>query len=384
MTKIYIFLLVCLCTSLTLSALQTSISGKVIAKDDNLPIAYANIIYKHKNTGTFSDEDGYFSLNINQAAQTDLIIISHIGYETLNISLKEALSKKVFVLQRTQLEQVVLSAKSNFNLNSFIKEVVKTYNKGRKKDPHIAVAYYNESAKIKEDYIMYMESIGYSIFSGKMANAAKYSNYKFFSDNSRFYITNPEWTFYNDHEDRAVRPSASANLRALRVLEYQGILSSKNYKKHKFKQDSTFYDFRDNLIRRISFKGNGDKGFIDVKASNFEILEINYSTNKFFSTIKNKELQADVRMRFNYYEGSPYLNMVSGSYNYNNLRHEIYLKILTQKFKEFNFSKEEYWAINDYNINPFVRFNSKIWNSFNIDSSKVLSVSKTLKPGVLT
>ena len=52
---------------------------------ENLP--YANLVLKGKNIGTYSNEDGSYSLNISKAIIEDTLAVSLIGYHYKKIAL---------------------------------------------------------------------------------------------------------------------------------------------------------------------------------------------------------------------------------------------------------------------------------------------------------
>ncbi|MCC1483854.1 carboxypeptidase-like regulatory domain-containing protein [Winogradskyella immobilis] len=369
----------CFLTSLSHSTENIRLTGKILDEDTNEPIIYANILHQQKSTGTFSDQNGAFTLLINNGSKSDIILISHIGYETMSLTLEKAQKIEIFKLKPNKLEEIIITSKSKFKLKPFIRTLVKTYNDNRKKDPHIAIAYYNEKAKKNNEHIMFMESIGYSVFSGKIGNVAVYSNYKFFFDNSRAYVSDSRWLNENKFANKPSMPSAGNNLRALRVLEHQGILSKAKFNTYNFSQDSTYYTSDDRLVRRIHFKGKGENGFIDVYNSNYQILSIEYKTNNYFSALKNMELKAEITMRFNYFNDTPYLSMVNSYYNIDQLEHYCNLKIINQKFDTLNFSEQQYWNLNRYNNDPYLQYDLKLWDDFNIDNSEYKTVYKQLK-----
>lgn len=61
---------------------EITIRGNIVSATDSEPIIGANVQVKGRNVGTVTDIDGNFTL---KAAQTDVLIISYIGFETLEI-----------------------------------------------------------------------------------------------------------------------------------------------------------------------------------------------------------------------------------------------------------------------------------------------------------
>jgi hypothetical protein len=80
---VLLFLLVCHAAS------GQTISGIVLDKKENTPIAYVNIGIEGKNIGTVSGADGKFSLYIDPAFDGDTLLISCIGYQPLALKISQ-------------------------------------------------------------------------------------------------------------------------------------------------------------------------------------------------------------------------------------------------------------------------------------------------------
>lgn len=61
---------------------EITIRGNIVSATDSEPVIGANVLIKGKNVGTVTDIDGNFSL---EAGRTDILVISYIGFETLEI-----------------------------------------------------------------------------------------------------------------------------------------------------------------------------------------------------------------------------------------------------------------------------------------------------------
>ena len=87
---------------------QTKVSGHVF-DENNEPVSFANVIFKNSSEGTITNENGRFYLESDQTWET--IIISFIGYETLELKLanKVSFDLKITLKEETaQLDAVVL------------------------------------------------------------------------------------------------------------------------------------------------------------------------------------------------------------------------------------------------------------------------------------
>ncbi len=107
-----------ICILLLLRAFSSSgqtISGVVIDKETLLPLPYASIGIKNRNIGAIADRTGQFSINISQAGNSDLVIISSIGYESINMSIKDfnlnGTNRIIVQPKIRELEEVVVVAR---------------------------------------------------------------------------------------------------------------------------------------------------------------------------------------------------------------------------------------------------------------------------------
>ena len=81
--RLLVAFLFCLLPGLT--ALAQTITGKVISADDNQPLPGVSIVVKGTSSGTTSNADGTYSINVNNTPGKALTF-SFIGYATQEIS----------------------------------------------------------------------------------------------------------------------------------------------------------------------------------------------------------------------------------------------------------------------------------------------------------
>lgn len=79
-----------------------SFSG-VVVNENNEPLPYSTIRVKKKRVATLSSKDGLFTLTSDAICENDTIIISYIGYETLNIRIGEYPDSDNYLKMYTQL-----------------------------------------------------------------------------------------------------------------------------------------------------------------------------------------------------------------------------------------------------------------------------------------
>ena len=119
-------LLLFLLSFLTFSLLQgQSISGYV-QNESNEPIAFANIFIEELNSGTSTDENGYYFLNMDVGDYD--VVFSALGYETrkLNIIVQDEPVVKNIWLKSSSLElnEIVVKAKKRDPAYEIIQKVI--------------------------------------------------------------------------------------------------------------------------------------------------------------------------------------------------------------------------------------------------------------------
>jgi len=77
-----------------------SILGTVISATDAEPVIGANVQLKGKSAGTVTDIDGTFRLSVTE---TDILVISYIGFETLEIPVEGRSELHIKLLEDTRL-----------------------------------------------------------------------------------------------------------------------------------------------------------------------------------------------------------------------------------------------------------------------------------------
>ena len=132
---------------------QTKVSGYVI-DDYNNPVSFANVLFKGSTKGTITDENGKFYLESDKTWNT--LIISFIGYETLEIPLAQKVNYDLkFTLKEetAELGQVlIVSGKQSKKNNPAIDILRKIWANKRSNGLNIAKQYaYNKYEKVEFD-----------------------------------------------------------------------------------------------------------------------------------------------------------------------------------------------------------------------------------------
>lgn len=102
------YLLLCLLASINLVTAQTSkVTGTVISAEDNEPIIGASIVVKGTSTGTVTNLDGTFSLDVPTNAKS--LVIYYLGMKSQEVVIKPIL-KVVMESDSQSLDEVVVTA----------------------------------------------------------------------------------------------------------------------------------------------------------------------------------------------------------------------------------------------------------------------------------
>ncbi len=114
MKNILIIVLLLLLPKLTFS--QIVISGKIFDKVINAPIAYINIGILNSNTGTISNKDGSFSIEVPESLIDKSLVFSAIGYAKKVIPITSFKKGEQVIIHLNEkvidLDEVVISASS--------------------------------------------------------------------------------------------------------------------------------------------------------------------------------------------------------------------------------------------------------------------------------
>ena len=89
-----IFLLL---SGLSQAAFSQNIVGRIVDASTNEPLAFANVYYNNTTIGVQSDIEGKFSIK-SMGLQVELVV-SYLGYETLNFPITESLAGKILVFK---------------------------------------------------------------------------------------------------------------------------------------------------------------------------------------------------------------------------------------------------------------------------------------------
>jgi TonB-linked SusC/RagA family outer membrane protein len=122
--KILLFMHLCFLFAATTFAQTRTITGKVTDASNNEPVIGASVFIKGTSTGTITNIDGNFSLNISENVRT--LTVSYMGMETQEV---EIAGKQSFVIQLSEatsdLDEVLVVAYGSTTRASYTGSAVK-------------------------------------------------------------------------------------------------------------------------------------------------------------------------------------------------------------------------------------------------------------------
>ncbi len=101
-----LFLVLSFCFALSVSAQQKTISGTVTSQTDGEALPGVNVIVKGTNSGTSTDFDGNYSINVSDTNAT--LVFSYIGYVTKEMKVSGNTLNVVLAEDLAALEEVVV------------------------------------------------------------------------------------------------------------------------------------------------------------------------------------------------------------------------------------------------------------------------------------
>ncbi|HMP99800.1 MAG TPA: carboxypeptidase-like regulatory domain-containing protein, partial [Cyclobacteriaceae bacterium] len=108
-TKLLMVPLLVLCFAVVAVAQERRVTGKVSGADDGLPLPGVNILLKGTSTGTVSDANGNFSINVTGDAA--VLVVSYIGYQTQEVTVGSRTMVDISLRSDArQLSEVIVTA----------------------------------------------------------------------------------------------------------------------------------------------------------------------------------------------------------------------------------------------------------------------------------
>lgn len=165
MKKVFLFLFIIN----QINAQKITLKGKLVNQKTKEPIAYANISFLDENNGISSNDEGYFSFQIEKELLKKKVHISCLNFKD-TVVLASTLENNVLHLQPKEyvLEEVSISKKidKELKVDKYRRKHIKSAFGGRQSIPWIVTKYfrfkeeYNKTPYLKEIVIYFSSMLG--------------------------------------------------------------------------------------------------------------------------------------------------------------------------------------------------------------------------------
>ena len=307
------YLIISVLTMISLTPVAQTISGRVIDEESH-PLAFVTVSVLSTHDGGYTDEEGRFTINITSDGQDDIIVLSHIGYEEV----------KMTVSRITALPSPIQLKPKNYGL----KEV--TIKPTAAKDLLIDALSHikdNYPADFTQNHILYKEylkqngsKIRYNFFDYDM-----YLPSYLAKDSPRIYSTVRKYEMYTENGHPLSTERSSPN-RLLKLMYPEKLFNEKALKDNDFEITSTdavldSEEYNVIKVRRRPQKSEKSirlegKVFINKKDKGIRYIEIhvyNEHPDRFMLVAKLDTLNIIEKIAYTKMEGKYYLDYVNES-----------------------------------------------------------------------
>lgn len=165
MNKLFqlLFLTIFLFSSIATFAQNDSktISGQILDKKTKEPIVFAAIYLKGQAIGTTSNEEGGFVFHIPSYSASHIIIISIIGYESVEKSIDSFTSNETIFLSSkiTDLAEIIITStkKKKLTAKQIVKKAYKSIGENYPTKPYILEGFVRDLQNEDGKYVEYLE-----------------------------------------------------------------------------------------------------------------------------------------------------------------------------------------------------------------------------------
>ncbi len=126
----------------------TEYKGSVTDMNSKKPIVFVDLVVKGTNISTITNSEGEFSLKIPNTVETKILMISHLGYETLEVLLDDYKDNDIDLYLEpsvTALPEVEISAPKN--ARALVERVFKNKDNNYFSEPTLMTAFYRETIR---------------------------------------------------------------------------------------------------------------------------------------------------------------------------------------------------------------------------------------------
>ncbi len=164
---------------------EGEIEGRVLDMSTKGAIIFATIGIKNKNNGVIADDEGNFRLPLKYKIQNDTIMVSSIGYKTLNVAMSTLSETALNIIELKpkveSLSAVTIIAKKNspkdyIPVREIVKSAIERIRLNFPTNPHSYIGYYRDYQILESKYFNLNESILQVFDSGFQTNKLLYKD----------------------------------------------------------------------------------------------------------------------------------------------------------------------------------------------------------------
>lgn len=199
----FIYLYILLFISLTVSAQNgnISVSGQLLDKETKEPVVFASIYLKGQTLGTTSNEEGYFTFHFPSINRSNIIVISSIGYESIEKNANNFVSnEKVFLNSKAdELDEVIITStkKKKLTAKQIVKKAYKNIKNNYPTKPYITEGFIRDLQNEDGKYVEFLECA--TRFYNEGYNIAREPDVELIEVRSNYISTKNPW---NERWDR--------------------------------------------------------------------------------------------------------------------------------------------------------------------------------------
>ncbi len=160
-TYIYTFILLFFSLAITAQNNNKRISGQLLDKETKAPIVFASIYLKGQTIGTTSNEEGNFTFHFTSTEGTNTLVISSIGYESVQIDIDNfAPNQKIFLSSKIdELSEVTIIAtkKKKLTAKEIVKKAYLEIENNYPTKPYISEGFIRDVQNEDDKYVEYLE-----------------------------------------------------------------------------------------------------------------------------------------------------------------------------------------------------------------------------------
>jgi len=145
--KLFLTSIIVLKFSLLIGQDFITISDKVSDSKSLEPLPYANLIVKRKSFATVSNETGEFVFHIPRNSGVDTLVITFIGYETMELaiqSIDKSKSQEIYLNPKEVLLKGVIVSNKRLSATDVIKEVLKKIPSNYPDQSHVLKGFFRD------------------------------------------------------------------------------------------------------------------------------------------------------------------------------------------------------------------------------------------------